>query len=430
MPITNYYGAGSYFTNGDSKAADGNMTAGIYLGLINPPANLSSAIVPNCATGNCTFSTNASDTYTTVAMCSSCTDISRSVQNTSTSEQLNYTTPSGCQIGPRAIFGNSMYVVDESDDAENPLVTIDVLVAQNNAEGDSYTPFAARCNLVPCVNTYTGNVSNGVLHETLVSSKIMPYMGASFIYWYSLVLPSVKRNGEEITCTPTAEPRHDTDLCSNIGYTPYNFSAPAKQQQCWPNDCVWTLGVNPSGGIQGLMLSLFNDSQVTNIDDIPYGVPWMVDLWNQGATDLTHFETAFAGLADQITSVMRQKGENSTTPLALGTTLGVQTCINVRWPWLSFPAALIVLTMVFFAVTVLRISGSEVRKLWKSGSLVLLFHGLSVYSLHRAEEGQSEQNSDSEEAAKKVTTKLQWSGSEFEFVEGLEPQNLVTKIPL
>ncbi|KIX98246.1 uncharacterized protein Z520_06326 [Fonsecaea multimorphosa CBS 102226] len=417
IPITNYYGAGSYFTNGDSKATDGNMTAGIYLGLINPPANLSSTIVPNCATGNCTFSTNTTDTYTTVAMCSSCTDISKAIQNSSTSQLSNYTTSSGCQIGPGGIFANSMYVADESDDAEPSFVTIDTLVAQNNPEGNSWRPFAARCNLVPCVNTYTGNVSNGVLRETLVSSKIMPYIGVDFVYWYSLVLPSISRNGKDITCSATAEPRHDTDLCTDMGYTPYNFSAP--NRHCWPNDCVWTLGVNPTGGIQALMLQLLNGTQVVDVDGVPEGVPWAVNLWNQGVTNLTHFETAFAGLADQITSVMRQKGDNSTTPLAVGTTLGLQTCIGVRWSWLSFPASLIALTIVFFAITILRISSSEIRKMWKSSSLVLLFHGLSIYSLHRVEDGQSEEqrNENTEDDAKKVTTKLQSSGSEFEFVE-------------
>ncbi|OAP61129.1 hypothetical protein AYL99_03330 [Fonsecaea erecta] len=415
IPITNYYGAGSYFANGDSKITDGNMTAGIYMGLINPPANLSSTIVPNCATGNCTFSTNASDTYTTVAMCSSCTDISKTILNTTTSEQLNYTTPSGCQIGPGAVVANSTYVVDESDDADTSFVNIDILTAQNSPKGDGSRAFAARCKLIPCVNTYTGNVSNGILHETLVSSTVMPHAGAAFIYWYSLVLPSVRRNGNEISCAPTAKPRHPTDLCSDIGFTPYNFTA--TNQQCWPNDCVWTLGVNPSGGIQALMVELFQGSYVTDIDGIPEGVPWMVNLYNQGDTGLARLETAFAGLADQITSVMRQKGDNSTSPLAVGTTLGVQTCVGVRWSWLSFPAALIGLTIGFFAITFLRISSSEVRKLWKSGSLVLLFHGLSIYSLHRVEEGQPEQRADAEDDAKKVTTQLQWSGEEFEFVE-------------
>jgi hypothetical protein len=37
MPITQYYSAGSYYTNGDSKIPDGNMTAALYLGLVRCP---------------------------------------------------------------------------------------------------------------------------------------------------------------------------------------------------------------------------------------------------------------------------------------------------------------------------------------------------------------------------------------------------------
>ena len=414
IPITNYYGAGFFYTNGDAYAADGNMTAAVYLGLINPPANLSSTIASNCATGNCTFSMNASDTYSTAAMCSSCTDISATVQNSSAGLALNYKTASGCQVGPGGVVGSSMSVERSLSDSDAPLASIDILMTQNNDK-----PFAARCNLIPCVNTYIGNVSNGVLHETLVSSNTMPFIG-TFNSYFTVVLPSVRRNSKDISCTPTDKSQHDTDICSTIGYTPINFYS--VEEQCWPNDCVWTFGINPSGGIWDLMVTLFDNETVYDVDSNAQGVPWLVNLFNEGDTNIKRFETAWAGLADQITSVMRQKGENSTAPLAVGIALGSQTCIGIRWSWLSFPAALIVLTMIFLVITVLQISSSEVRQLWKSSSLVLLFHGLSAYNSHDTAAGQLELKIGTQHDAKKVVTKLECSGKEFDFVEASSPK--------
>lgn len=420
LPTSNFYLPGQYFSNGDTKIPDSSMSAALYLGLLYPPTNASANIKAQCSTGNCVFSSSNSASYSSIAMSSECSDISNLIQNVSYTDannytSLNYTLPSGAVIGPNAVVLSSMYVVDGSDDPSQDLVTIDTLMAQSpNIDASSYTPFATRCSLYPSVNSYAGNITNGVLQENFISSERMQfYGGGTFAYYYSLAAKQTFRDGSSVQCTPTSEPKSSTDLCSLLGYTPYNFSS--TETVCYPNDCIWTLGVNPTGGIQARISELFSNQSVQNIDGIPNSpAPWLVGLWSNGTADLAHFQTTMKGLADTMTSVMRQQGDNSTASLVTGTTLGSQTCIRVQWPWLSFPAALLFLTVIFFISTVAQISSSPMRNVWTSPSLALLFHGLSTEVLFS---GKADDVHDLEDEASKTIARLECLGEDFGFVE-------------
>jgi hypothetical protein len=63
---------------------------------------------------------------------------------------------------------------------------------------------------------------------------------------------------------------------------------------------------------------------------------------------------------------------SSSTEHALGKSWIVETQIHSRWGWISLPALVIILTVVFLAMTILQ---SKKRKLhaWKSSSLPLLY---------------------------------------------------------
>ncbi|KAK7946860.1 uncharacterized protein PG986_011181 [Apiospora aurea] len=70
----------------------------------------------------------------------------------------------------------------------------------------------------------------------------------------------------------------------------------------------------------------------------------------------------------------------------LGTVYENQTCIVVSWGWIAFPAALVLLTLVFLALTVFEsnrhttrlrtVAAQAGRKPWKSSALPLLWAGL------------------------------------------------------
>jgi hypothetical protein len=159
-------------------------------------------------------------------------------------------------------MGNSVYVEYDEDPAR-PLMGIDTLMFNVSMDDiydlqpiNTYSPLAVRCEMTPCVQTYTSNVVDGIFVEKLVSSKLMSYIGGGFMSYFSLVLPSIERNHRTIDCTPTTQPRNKTDLCSHMGATPYDFSVDA-EQQCWPKDCVWNLNPLTTGGMQIVLVSVF-----------------------------------------------------------------------------------------------------------------------------------------------------------------------------
>jgi hypothetical protein len=204
-----------------------------------------------------------SDTYSSLAMCSSCSDISNTVKNDTTTNSDGFSTSSGCHIDD-VNFGNAIYVLDDEGNTDQPLAVIDTLMYRNSQQGSSEkairstplgglpSPLAVRCTLKPCINTYVGNVTNGVLEETKISTTPLPFIDGGIIGYYAVIFDSIKRDGQTPNCTPVTSKVNNSYTCSTPGYTPYNITA--TEPQCWLDDCIWSFGVDPTGGIPGALV--------------------------------------------------------------------------------------------------------------------------------------------------------------------------------
>jgi hypothetical protein len=62
---------------------------------------------------------------------------------------------------------------------------------------------------------------------------------------------------------------------------------------------------------------------------------------------------------------------------ANGTAYALQVYIHVRWPWISFTAAILLFTIVFLALIMAQSARHDIG-IWKSSPLALIFHGLEV----------------------------------------------------
>ena len=64
---------------------------------------------------------------------------------------------------------------------------------------------------------------------------------------------------------------------------------------------------------------------------------------------------------------------------ALGTVFEQKTCIQVKWPFLAFPAALATLTTAFLVIVVIQSSRDPTTtNSWKSSLLPMVFHKFSL----------------------------------------------------
>jgi hypothetical protein len=154
--------------------------------------------------------------------------------------------------------------------------------------------------------------------------------------------------------------------------------------QWYADDCVWYIGSESVAALGSTLAKMFhkkfigkgNDGRITN------GELWIRKLWHNGTATLSTAEAYTAQLARALTVHTRERAASLNPDLgnAHGLAFKTETCIQVRWGWISFPASLVLLTIVFLAATIVKTQKSDhlTRRHgnWKSSSLAILFGGL------------------------------------------------------
>ena len=85
----------------------------------------------------------------------------------------------------------------------------------------------------------------------------------------------------------------------------------------------------------------------------------------------TGLEDVMSNVAASLTTWALQHNADSFN----GTALLPEVYVDVHWPWLALPAALIVLSIVFLGLTML-LNKDQGRDLWKTSALPVLYYGL------------------------------------------------------
>jgi hypothetical protein len=222
-----------------------NMNAAIYVGVLSPPADASSLISVDCRSGNCTFPESNGLSYSSLAMCSACDDISNTIeanyQDGNDGQLLNLPHGPSINIETCGLLSSEFA---NADTEEPSLMTFETLMFS----WLSTTAFATRCRLYPCVKSYYGNIANGTLVEKEISSVPLKLYHSSQEYnlgdtsYFLLVSDSVFRNGQWQKCT--ASDHH-------LGgyFSPQQFGSPSAAgcvgdfcytyPDYYPEDCIW-----------------------------------------------------------------------------------------------------------------------------------------------------------------------------------------------
>ncbi|GME48527.1 uncharacterized protein LTHEOB_5448 [Neofusicoccum parvum] len=271
---------------------------------------------------------------------------------------------------------------------------------------DEWKTLAAECSLSPCVRTYQVNVTQGVSSEVLLSTtpmqKASDYPGASYT---ATPMPClINGTPHPATSFTTA---NTTNTFPVTGLLPNNATA------YLPKECYF-LYASPLG-LQEFLPS-FLTGTVDAAPEVDASDPaWLGTLWADGNVSLAIVGAAWASLADSMTANMRRNGDASNSAPAAGVALRTETCISVRWAWLAFPAALLLLTVVFLVVTIVESAGRAPGRMWKGSPLALLFHGLDGEVGERY--GAVGRVEDMEAVAKRVRVRMGDEGRGLKLVE-------------
>lgn len=264
---------------------------------------------------------------------------------------------------------------------------------------------AATCALKPCVQIYSATISAGVLEEHLVSSSSDTAWGViNRPEGDALYLALVDTH-----CSPGIQTSSNRDW-SVSRWLPYNFNltdADVEQDEFGsvigfhlPDDvaylldsgCLYIISADSimisaarylKGTIEAVGMEITmsmgttpmaGDSTIESIWDFT-GPELIKNIYNWGHTDVERVESVFANISNGLTTYIRTHGGSPKVPGSTefsrdvhGKVYHYATCLQVEWPWLSFPASLVVLTTLFFLKVVIATKRQGVS-VWKISPL-------------------------------------------------------------
>lgn len=402
----------------------------VTAGLVNPDQYQPSF---TCDTGNCTVP----ERYSSWGFCSKCDDYSETVvvsraapdqeSDYSLTTITNTTLPSGLSLswdsstwyGAGNLFESRAIV-----DGQQVAVQIGLSSGGSVPVGRSFGQFAgcprnpepsdwrcrgyggSQCWIRPCIRTYNGSVVSGQLKEVVVDEIIN--------FNAQLVAIDVK------CLTP-----EQLNAATSLGYTvtsPQGLltaeSNARNLDQSVPANCVYSMRGDTLSEINKYIRATLS-GYIDNVGDIGNESSEAVGtLYSSGRVSYEQVSNYFSNITAAITKHIRQNGDPASTVRVAGFVSRSETCVQVRWIWLSYPILMVVMTTMFFFSMVWQ-SGSHfnreslghtnedasahqisVRHNLKSDILSVLFHGFDEKTLQKVQRRQYGYSSDTAELIK------------------------------
>lgn len=274
-----------------------------------------------------------------------------------------------------------------------------------------------RCNLSYCIRSYTATIISGVLEESLISVSSN---------WSTYSENSGVLGTVNVGCLePAVRSRLLLDgyIGPNTEWMSWNGSylqGTEAQAKISSSD---NLAILVRCSYQALLLNVYflHDASTTYADDI-YGVlsgvgtfqgqdmafsgpssTSLLELWNDQGITIDSISAAMSNFTDTVTSLFRtypgpipknissynsgfNPGPGPAIPVqgtvsnwnqpAVGGGFVSSSCVHIRWPWLSLPAALVVAAAVFLVALTAQTADVGSGEVWKSTPNALLWHGL------------------------------------------------------
>ena len=144
----------------------------------------------------------------------------------------------------------------------------------------------------------------------------------------------------------------------------FNFDLP---QSLW-----WDyLSTFFSGNLTGTILAVETDPTFLT------GPQSLKSFFNYGNTGFERVDSIFHNISESLTNIARLTGSSNHSAAAVGAVMHAQTCLQVRWAWLSFLAITCLVAWMFFIALIVAHLRNEWLPAWKSSPLPLLFQGLA-----------------------------------------------------
>lgn len=404
-----YSAEDSRYTKAGSFVPTSAMAGAMYSGLLVDTSDshtgyAQQGVAANCPTGNCTF-----PVFQSLAVCVKCvniTDLVAKMCNHSifalpdtSGETLelvscNYALPNGLAInqtsqlnetagGPSSgIFRTTIAATAELDPAipvnsTASFITMNILRGKSCAPlgkevGLNMTILATQCSLSWCVGTYKSSVNRGRLEEEALSFSTNDFESTPSNQM--LGVTATKPLDKTMPSSRFVVSRRSSDSLAAWLQEKLTFSnskADPDQPDISSNASIVSSPDTRATGRLSETLTLFQKNDPEYI-----------------LKHLAQAMTTYIRSVDPKQQVTEGKSNSSWSVREAQSIVGISTALHVyiaiRWPWLTFTGAILILTLVFFVLVVMQSSKDGVV-VWKSSPLALLFHGLQLEDKQRCE---------------------------------------------
>jgi hypothetical protein len=335
---------------------------------------------------------------------------------------LNYTvltlTDSGCNITKRNDATSASSVAYDYD-CPHPVPLSDIW--------KPYGLVATSCTMYPCVKNYHAQIQNGVMNEKVVSEIPVPKdLGNAAIANRSIfntpcIIDSKEYGLANISKVPSQNQTFSAVLLDGKNVTV-------------PEECIYHMGGPYAFALYDFIIeSLSGSCYLTDTNGYathirpdlrsvieclaPSGSAelwWLSSLYNSGNATFQSIDAGIGAIVTAVTNRMRIVGKDSdgvSSAVILGDSWQTRVCTQLDWPWLLFPAALLLLTaLLLVVINIKTLLGRHDIPIWKSSILPLMF---SVPFSFRAKSGELKYI---DEQAERMIVSLEREGNGWEFV--------------
>ena len=415
-------------------------------------------IQPDCRTGNCTF-----PPYFTLGFSSSCVDVS---------DQIGYVnfTGQGGRTSGLDLAGGAYTFQDETtlvswnqstiyptylqissmDQGSTFLVLTGFLAgrsAQSGPDINNMRPSAcngswvcqgfgaASCSLRASIKSVVTQVNAGNLVEnakTVIDFGEGGYALAKEDCLKEKGNESAIASGKPLTSENGTWLQYPINIYGNASHV-WSVDTPAAVSDNDPGnisldpDCGYAMPLMISGSF-AKYLNTFLTGHLTTQSSYPW-IPHQAQvgadpLFNQffqaGNLTFDSVSDIFQGIANSISTYIRQNGNKDYSKPAQGVIYYEDVCIRVRWAWLIYPCSLAVLVIGFLLIVMVQ-SVRHGQSDWKTSTLPILFHGLQ--NMPNTQQDLLTQHSDMEKRAEATRVRYALTDEGWRLVDCASPNS-------
>lgn len=430
VPVANAVpGPGVYYLlDPDEWDVGVRMKGAMANGLTNPHGK-DSTIEATCPTGNCTFPEINGVSHSTIGMCSMCMETTDFI---SRDKDMNYTLgdiwtrpviPRNTWLGVETsslLFAESAMSSDFRDVAQYAIVNISAMVLsaskckQEHKDDDvdcdtaPFNPVAAGCTLYPCMKNFHAQVTDGRLEEKMISTQPAVVSGGAprgpgYGEIWGVLSPDFIAVKNPCVIDEKLYEAGNFSLVPNI--TTQRVFADLevdRKNVSVPSDCYYQVHTRYASALGSQIGDFLNGGcQATGGGpevDLDCGeFWWLIDLYASGNATFETLETSFGDFVTVLTNFFRTDGwgplndteyynnilgpTDSRPPTPRkgqieGQAIEMTVCMRLEWPWLLFPGALCLITILLLAAMLVINRLDQKQPVWKTSLLPLLFYGL------------------------------------------------------